>query len=226
MRTLIVTPVGNEDPAEFKLWLQEVDRELNERIQLLCLTDQHTDPPGLRMLIGGPYRRWENINSSGLASLYRAGLTRAARYGFDNVILMDVGHSPSLIQPMHHLLYHVDMVCASRFMAKGEHKGSLLRRTISDIGTIIAHDFLGMKMTDCTGGFVAMRVNKIPQLETAMVSRSYGFFLELKYLCRDLPWTEIPLRYYCNRSGFRLTSLLDGLRVVAYHVKRRLTCSR
>jgi hypothetical protein len=224
MRSVVIVPVGREHPMDFLKWFAQLTQATKEieGLRIVFLVDQYTTKSIKQMLMR------ENVSaigmiSNGLASIYRSGLSFASQCGYDNVILMDVGHDPSLIFPMTQALKHVDMVVTSRFLIGGKHEGSWLRRIVSDVGSIIAHDLLGMKYSDCTGGYIALRTNQIPQLEGMMISKSYGFFLELKYLCRDLAWIQVPLKYTCNASGFRLKSLLDGLRVVAHYTKRRLT---
>jgi len=84
---------------------------------------------------------------------------------------------------------------------------------VSLAGTLLANGMLGTRMTDMTSGFECFsRAAMARVLERGVVSRAHFFQTEIRYMLRDLRWTEIPIRYGNPSPNLKATHIGEALR--------------
>lgn len=215
--TYVVTPVGKEsqDIALFSSQMHLLG------VEWVPVTDGYTDLATLNQLEGEPHliRRSDRI---GLAMAYRLGIMYALSKGARKIIEIDVGHPGHLALEMIDLLDSYPLVCSSRFMPSGGYEGSKVRESISRVGNFLCRTLLGMKFSDCTGGFIGYKGSvALPVFQ----SSSHAHQIEFKFHRRDQEFIEIPLKYVCGTSSFKWRAIWDGVKVLGYCLWIRI-CSR
>lgn len=137
----------------------------------------------------------------GLGSAYKDGFDAALRAKADVIFQIDadLSHNPKDIPKFLRAIKNYDVVIGSRKIPGGENpKMSLLRKTVSAAGNLLARNFLGLNPKDCTSGFRAIRTEALQKTSyRAMSAKGYVFLVELIYnlIKNGATVTEIPIRF-------------------------------
>ncbi len=131
---------------------------------------------------------------------YVRGYREALAAGHDFILEIDAGfsHLPSDIAKFLDAMEQgYDCVFGSRFMPGAAIVDSpAWRRLLSHGGTLLANALLGTRLRDMTSGFeLFSRAALQMALERGVRSRAHFFQTELKFHCRNLNVTEVPITY-------------------------------
>lgn len=151
--------------------------------------------------------------SDNIIALHRKGIKgifSAIRDGINlsngNLILImdaDFSHPPEIVPELLKYVKDYDIISASRFIRYGKVEAPFLRK----YGTIILNKFiriiLGLKLTDFTGGFHAIKKTKFNQFNFKYNAVWGEFDMELFYLAHKKKFKikEIPFTYEFRREG-------------------------
>jgi dolichol-phosphate mannosyltransferase len=136
----------------------------------------------------------------GVVDAYLRGYHEAIRAGCDWILEMDSGfsHQPSDIPKFfNRMLEGDDCVFGSRFCEGGKISESPIKRYIlSRGGTLLANTLLGTKLSDMTSGFEMFSRPALEEvLNRGIQSRGPFFQTEIKFYCRNLQISEVPIHY-------------------------------
>ena len=143
----------------------------------------------------------------GLGPAYLAGFERALADGAELVVEMDCdfSHEPSDVARLVDAATNADLVLGSRYVdGGGTRNWSLLRRIISQSGSVYAQLLLGTRVADLTGGFKCFRRTVLETLPLDRVAtRGYAFQIELTYrtLRAGFSVVEIPIVFTERAAG-------------------------
>jgi dolichol-phosphate mannosyltransferase len=134
----------------------------------------------------------------GLGTAYLAGFRQALREGYAFVCEMDAdfSHQPHYLPQLLACAEHeADLAVGSRNVPGGKVENwSLMRRAISQGGSLYARTILGMPLRDCTGGFKCFRAEVLRRIDLdAIRSNGYAF--------------QVEMNYRCHQAGFRIKEL-------------------
>lgn len=143
----------------------------------------------------------------GLGRAYIAGFRWALDSGYKYVIEFDAdfSHNPKYLPEMVSRLERSDMVIGSRRVpGGGVENWSLMRRFVSNGGSIYARMVLGVPIKDLTGGFNGFRREALEIIDFETVRASgYAFQLEIKFRAsrRGLKIEEMPIIFPDRTRG-------------------------
>ena len=155
----------------------------------------------------------ERSHKQGLGSAYIAGFKWGLAKKFQVLIEMDadLSHNPIYLKEIFRLLSHSDVVIGSRYVTGGGTKNwSLVRRFISQAGSLYARTILGTKVEDFTGGFNAWQAKVLEKICLDDIrSDGYVFQIELKYraIMAGFNYTETPIIFADRTFGQSKMSL-------------------
>jgi len=145
----------------------------------------------------------------------KRGIGSAISEGFlkskGNIIVTmdaDFSHPPESVISLIKAIGDGDVVVGSRYMNGGKMNGPLTRRILSQILNRILNLILGLKVHDCTGGFIALRrdvLNSIGEIK----AKSGDFSFEIIYKAKQAGFTitEIPFVYHWRTKGKTKTNI-------------------
>jgi dolichol-phosphate mannosyltransferase len=162
---------------------------------------------------------------------YVRGYREALAGGFDWILEIDAGysHQPADISRFIERIESGDWDCifGSRFCKGGAIvRSSPARRMLSWSGTVLSNAVLGTRLRDMTSGFQLFRREVLSELlEIGITSRGHFFQTEMKYHCRGLRISEVPITYRAASPSVTLSSVTDALSVLwkLYREKRAKT---
>jgi dolichol-phosphate mannosyltransferase len=143
----------------------------------------------------------------GLGPAYIAGFQRALEAGAQLIVEMDAdfSHDPSYLPRMLEAAGRADLVLGSRYVEGG---GILNwgrgRRIVSRGGSWYARTFLGVPVSDLTGGFKCFRRDVLEAIDLDQVrSHGYAFQVELTYRALRMGFRveEVPIVFTERRVG-------------------------
>ena len=209
MRTIAIIPTYNE--RENVPPLISALMALEPPVDLLIIDDGSPDGTGaIADQLAAQYDRIEVLHRTGklgLGSAYTAGFEYALKHGYDRVIQMDadLSHRPEDVPRLLAALDRADVVIGSRKVAGGRVIGwSLLRRLVSEGGSVYARLLLGLPIKDCTSGFKCLRRTALEALDLMKVrSNGYAFLVELNYAWAQagLRMVEVPIVFPDRVAG-------------------------
>ena len=130
----------------------------------------------------------------GLGTAYIAGFKWALARDYDYIFEMDAdfSHDPKYLPDFLAAIKTNDLVLGSRYVPGGGVKNwGLLRRLISQGGSLYARTILGLSIRDLTGGFKCFRRETLAAINLdAIKSNGYSF--------------QIEMTYRASRKGFRI----------------------
>lgn len=188
-RTIILIPTYNE-AANIGLTLERVV-QVDTRFHVLVLDDN--SPDGTADVVREFQKKNPNISvlvrtsNRGFAQSYVDGFKRvSAGNDYDAVITMDAdfSHEPKELPALVQLLNDgAEVAIGSRYATRQSFPHiSLWRRIMSRFANGYVRTVLGLPITDCTAGFIAMRTSALRQLSMENVrTEGYGFLFQLKY---------------------------------------------
>jgi dolichol-phosphate mannosyltransferase len=144
----------------------------------------------------------------GIGPAYLAGFSHALERGAGFVMEMDsdFSHDPAdLARLLEAVRGGADVALGSRYVpGGGVTDWGLLRRFISEGGSMYARIVLGLKIRDLTGGFKCFRREVLETIDFETVrSRGYAFQVELTYRAvqRGFHVVEVPITFRDREHG-------------------------
>jgi dolichol-phosphate mannosyltransferase len=167
---------------------------------------------------------WRN-GQRGLATAIKTGIAESTG---DVVVLMDAdfSHSPEDVPTLLSRMDRYDLVNGSRYLPEGGFQGGFRARWSSMLINWFIRLLLGLKTTDNTSGFLAIRRSLLDRLSIDRIFYGYGDFHFR--LLRDTgrltdAICEVPVVHRFRHSGRAKTRLFrDGWGYVMSAVKIRL----
>jgi dolichol-phosphate mannosyltransferase len=218
-RIIVVVPTYNE--AENLPLLMPKILEQDARLEVLVVDDNSPDGTGkLADDLAGASERVHVLHRAekeGLGPAYRAGFARALELGADAVVQMDAdfSHPPESLGPLIEGLTDFDVVLGSRYLnGITVVNWPIERILISYFGNWYAKRVTGLKISDTTGGFRAIRREMLERIDfTRMRSNGYSFQIELNYRFakQAARVKEIPFFFLDRERGVSKLSLQIGL---------------
>ncbi len=147
---------------------------------------------------------------------YVRGYREALAQDCDWILEIDAGfsHQPSDVpQFFDTMAQGYDCVFGSRFTRGGGMEDCSLKRVlISRIGSIMANLMLGTRLKDMTGGFELFSSNALRMvLDHGILSRGPFFQTEIKFHCRGLRITEVPIKYSSASHNVGVNAIRDAV---------------
>jgi len=210
MKVCIVTPTYNESSNIARL-LQSILSTTGD-VEILVVDDN--SPDGTGSIVREITKK--NVRVSLLSREKKDGLGKAYIAGFkevlknkdvDLIVMMDAdfSHDPKYLPTMLKLAEEYDVVLGSRYVKGGGTVGwELWRRTLSYFGNLYARVVAGLPVHDCTGGYNAIRVSKLRQVDLDNMNVSgYAFIMGLKFLLvrTGALFVEFPIIFHNRREG-------------------------
>jgi len=210
-RFLIVLPTYNE--RENLPRLIEALAEQRERTPMEgdVLVVDDSSPDGTGQVADGlaATHDWVHVlhrtAKQGLGRAYVAGFRWALERDYSHVLEMDcdLSHAPEAVPRLLAACEHADLVLGSRYVPGGGVEGwPLHRRVISRGGSLYARTWLGVRVSDLTGGYKCFRRWVLEALDLdAVHGAGYVFQIELTYgtLRMGGRVTEVPI-VFCDRT--------------------------
>jgi len=147
-------------------------------------------------------------NKEGLGPAYLAGFRRALSDGADLVLEMDCdfSHNPNDVPRLIRAVDHgADLALGSRYVPGGGVRNwGLIRRLISEGGSLYARVLLGVDVRDLTGGFKCYRRGVLEAIDLdAVDSKGYAFQIETTYraLRAGFEVVEVPITFADREVG-------------------------
>jgi dolichol-phosphate mannosyltransferase len=144
----------------------------------------------------------------GLGPAYLAGFRRALSDGAELVLEMDCdfSHDPNDVPRLLAAVEHgADLALGSRYVPGGGVRNwGLVRRLISEGGSLYARVLLGVKVRDLTGGFKCYRRAVLEAIDLdAVESKGYAFQIETTYrvLRAGFHVVEVPTTFADREAG-------------------------
>ena len=146
-------------------------------------------------------------SKQGLGRAYVAGFRGALERDYSHVLEMDcdLSHPPEAVPRMLSASEHADLVLGSRYVVGGGVVGwPLHRRVISRGGSLYARTWLGVNVSDLTGGFKCFRRWVLEALDLdAVHGQGYVFQIELTYRTLRMGGrvVEVPITFEDRTLG-------------------------
>lgn len=161
----------------------------------------------------------------GLATAVKAGIEESSA---EVVVLMDAdfSHHPQDLPAMLSGMERYDLVNGSRYLSSGSFRGNRRARAFSAVINWFLRIVLGLKTTDNTNGFLAIRRSLLKDWDLSRIFYGYGdFHFRLMYgAVRDSAAIgEVPVVYRPRQKGQAKTRFIrDGWGYLWSAVKIRL----
>ncbi|HET7036061.1 MAG TPA: polyprenol monophosphomannose synthase [Thermomicrobiaceae bacterium] len=209
VRALVVVPTYNEHENLRPL----VDAILHDpRFDLLVVDDNSPDGTGElaeRLSAAMPERVFVLRRSGklGLGTAYRAGFSWALARDYELICEMDAdfSHDPASLPRLVDAAERADLVLGSRYIAGGGTENwSMLRRVISQGGSLYSRLILGLPYRDLTGGFKCFRRRVLERIDLDEVDATgYAFQIEMTYRAAQAGFriVEVPITFHERRAG-------------------------
>lgn len=156
----------------------------------------------------------ERSGKQGLGTAYIVGFRWALEQGYDLIAEMDCdfSHNPDdLIRLSAAIEQGADVAIGSRYVTGVNVVNWPMGRVImSYYASAYVRRVLGIKVRDCTAGFVAYRSEVLRAMNLGEVKmKGYGFQIEMKYTAHKLGFkiTEVPIIFTDRTQG---TSKMSG----------------
>jgi len=157
-------------------------------------------------------REWLSVlhraEKNGIGPAYLAGFHHALGHGAAYVMEMDsdFSHDPADLARLLRAVYDgADLALGSRYVpGGGVSDWGLLRRFISEGGSLYARLVLGMRVRDLTGGFKCFRREVLEAIDLDGVrSQGYAFQVELTYRATQAGFrvVEVPIVFRDRQRG-------------------------
>ena len=206
---MIVVPTYNE--RENLLPLIEQMEGLGLGLDVLVVDDNSPDGTGRLAQELAAACSWLHVmhrpGKLGLGTAYVEGFRYALDKGFDVVGEMDadLSHNPAFLPAMLRALEDADLVLGSRYLPGGGVRNwGMMRKIISQGGSLYARTILGVGVRDLTGGYKLFRRQVLENLSLdAVRSNGYSFQVEMTYraIRRGYRVVEVPIVFEDRRVG-------------------------
>lgn len=164
-----------------------------------------------------PDRTWEIVQGLGEADprircerrIDRKGLSSAIMDGLrgakgERLVVMDADlqHPADTLPSILDALENASIVVASRYMPGGEvGSWNAIRAWSSRLFTWWTRKMLGLKVRDPLSGFFGIRRDTFLRIEPRLNPRGYKALLELLVRAKDVPQSEVPLKFGLRHAG-------------------------
>lgn len=210
-RTIILIPTYNE-VQNIGLTLDRI-QAVDPNFHVLVLDDN--SPDGTANVVKEFQKEYPNVSvlvrmiNRGFAQSYLDGFERVcADTAYDVVITMDAdfSHEPKELPALLKLLNDgAEIVIGSRYAMKQSFPHiTWWRRIMSRFANGYVRTVLGLPITDCTAGFIAMRTSALRKLNMDGIrTEGYGFLFQLKYRAykKGLVMAEHPVAWPERHQG-------------------------
>jgi len=207
MNIIIVIPTYNEK-NNIQPLVEEIFK-VASGVGIFIVDDNSTDGTG--MIADALSKKYAQVRvlhrekKQGLGSAYIAGFKEVLKMNPDYILQMDAdfSHHPKYIPLFLKGITHCDIVVGSRFLNNEEQPFNVT--TLSLWANRYVKWVLGLKITDCLGGFKCFRRKVIEGLDLDKFI-SKGFIFQVEFIFRALKKCflihEIPIIFYVRKSGF------------------------
>lgn len=211
MKTLVVIPTYNEKENIQKL--VPMILKLDEEIKVLIVDDNSPDGTGetadkLKTEFQDRVFVIHRSGKLGFASAYIEGFQEALKMDVAYIISMDAdfSHNPQSLPEFISKLKDYDVVVGSRYLhgTVSVVNWSIKRLILSRLANLYAKIFTGLKVNDCTSGFVGYRREVLENIGIRdILSNGYSFLIEIKYRAQKKKYklVEIPIIFEERRLG-------------------------
>lgn len=214
MNTLAIIPTYDERENVERLLRTLLAQRLAHPLSVLVVDD--SSPDGTASVVarlieeqaaGARLHLLSRPRREGIAAAYLAGFRWGLERGFELLVQMDadLSHDPRSLTALIAAAERFDFVVGSRYAAGGSVRNwSLGRRVLSRGGSLFAKVVLRTGISDLTGGFNVWRRGVFERVDLSkIISRGYGFQIELKYRAARarLSWTEVPIIFRDRTYG-------------------------
>ncbi len=108
-----------------------------------------------------------------------------------------------------------DAVFGKRPLWSPRYKVKLLRRIYSLCATLLPNFLLGMKFKDISSGYESFNLKTLKKIiSQPFLSTGHSWHIEVKYRCKDLNYTEIPITYNFPSNTIALLTLKNSIFVL------------
>ena len=143
----------------------------------------------------------------GLGTAYIAGFKWALARDYDYIFEMDAdfSHDPKYLPDFLSAIQTHDVVLGSRYVPGGGVKNwGVIRKIISQGGSLYARTILGLSLRDLTGGFKCFRREVLQAIDLdGIKSNGYSFQIEMTYRakCKGFRIVETPIIFEDRTAG-------------------------
>lgn len=146
----------------------------------------------------------------GLGNAYRDAILYCLKNEqFDRLATMDAdgSHDPKYLPILFEKSKDFDLVIGSRYVnGGGVENWSILRRLLSRFGNYYARIITGMKIHDCTAGFIVVNKKLLEKINLeGLTASGYSYQIEFKFRCiksgLQVSFLEIPIIFSERRRG-------------------------
>jgi len=206
MGSVIVIPTYNEK-NNIRPLVEEVFR-IAPAAKILIVDDNSPDGTGkVADELANKYTQIAVLHrkrKEGLGKAYIAGFEEALKINPDYIIQMDAdfSHNPKYIPQFLREIKNYDLVLGSRFI-NGEKRPAHVS-IMSVWANRYARWILGLKISDCLGGFKCCRKEMLKSIELDKFTAA-GFVFQAEFIYRaykkGFTIKEIPINFYERKSG-------------------------
>lgn len=146
----------------------------------------------------------------GLGNAYKDAILYCLKNeDFDKLATMDAdgSHDPKYLPSLFEKSENCDLVIGSRYVkGGGVQNWSILRRLLSRFGNYYARIITGMKIRDCTAGFIVIKKKLLGKINLdGLTASGYSYQIEFKFRCLtsepSISFCEIPIIFTERRQG-------------------------
>lgn len=206
MKLLIVIPTYNEK-YNIRPLTEEIFRVIPEA-NILFVDDN--SPDGTGAIVDSLAKEDARIkilhrkNKEGLGRAYIAGFKEALKNNPDYIIQMDAdfSHNPNYIPKFLKEIQTHDLVVGSRFLVSFKKQKNV--SILSFLSNQYARWVLGLKISDCLGGFKCFKRKLLEEIELdRFISKGFIFQTEFIYRAVKKGWVikEIPIIFGKRKAG-------------------------
>lgn len=208
-KLLIVLPTFNE-AENIRTVLEEI-LKIDSSIDILVIDDN--SPDNTSYLVETISKENPRINlikrkeKLGLASAYKEDFRFGLSNGYAYIMQMDadLSHNPEEIPNFLKFIKYYDVVIGSRYIDGIRIiNWSIQRLLLSYLAGVYTRLITGLRLYDVTSGFKYFRREVLEKINLASLhSESYGFNIELNYLCQKKKFQiiEIPIIFSERAKG-------------------------
>lgn len=211
MKSIVIIPTYNEKENIQKLIPQILS--LDEKINVLIVDDNSSDGTGdvaNKLTVEFQDRVFviHRNGKLGFASAYLEGFQLALKMGVDYIITMDAdfSHNPQYLPRIIERFKDYDVVIGSRYLhgTVSVVNWPIKRLILSRLANFYAKIVTGLRVNDCTSGFVGYKREVLEKIGIAnILSDGYSFLIEMKYRAQKKGYklVEMPIIFEERRLG-------------------------
>lgn len=210
LKYLIIMPTFDE-ADNIQIIIPEIFNNVDDNVYLLVVDDDSPDKTSdVVANLQELYPRLHLISKTedkGFAKAYISGFNYAIENNYDYVIQMDAdgSHQPKFINDLIKASKQYDYVIGSRWIKGGSVVNwPLKRKILSIVGNFYAQVMLRSRLKDITGGFKAINVELLKNMDIDSIeSKGYSFQIELMLRACKSGSTiyEVPIEFVEREYG-------------------------